>query len=46
VLTVVGTGPTFQAAIDRAYAGVSRITFDGKQFRSDIGRKALEGLRR
>jgi phosphoribosylamine---glycine ligase len=41
VLTVVGKGATFQDAIDRAYAGVSRITFDGMQYRTDIGRKAL-----
>ena len=41
VMTVVGKGATFQDAIDRAYAGVSRIRFDGMQFRRDIGRKAL-----
>ena len=41
VLTVVGTGETFEAAIDRAYAGVSKIKFDGMQYRRDIGRKAL-----
>ena len=41
VLTVVGMGETFEAAIDRAYAGVSKITFDGMQYRRDIGRKAL-----
>ena len=37
VLTVVGKGPTFQNAIDQAYTAVSRITFDGMQFRRDIG---------
>lgn len=41
VLTVVGKGTTFQEAIDRAYAGVSRIRFDGMQYRRDIGRRAL-----
>ena len=41
VLTVVGKGDTFDAAIDRAYEGVSKITFDGMQYRRDIGRKAL-----
>ena len=41
VLTVVGRGPTFDVAIDRAYAGVSRISFEGMQYRRDIGRKAL-----
>ena len=41
VLTVVGMGETFEAAIDRAYSGVSKIKFDGMQYRRDIGRKAL-----
>ncbi len=41
VLTVVGKGPTFETAIARAYDGVSRISFDGMQYRRDIGRKAL-----
>jgi len=41
VLTVVGKGTTFQDAIDRAYAGVSHIRFDGMQYRGDIGRRAL-----
>ena len=41
VMTVVGRGATFQTAIDRAYAAVSRIRFDGMQYRRDIGRKAI-----
>ena len=41
VLTVVGRGPTFAAAIETAYHAVSRIQFEGMQFRRDIGRKAL-----
>jgi len=41
VLTVVGSGATFVEAIARAYAGVLKISFDGMQFRRDIGRKAL-----
>jgi phosphoribosylamine--glycine ligase len=41
VLTVVGRGATYQAAIDRAYAAVAKIRFDGMQYRHDIGRKAL-----
>ena len=44
VLTVVGRGRDFGEAIERAYAGVSRIHFDGMQFRRDIGRKALQSL--
>ena len=43
VLTVVGRGRDFPEAIARAYAAEARITFAGKQVRSDIGRKALAG---
>jgi phosphoribosylamine--glycine ligase len=39
VLTVVGCGPDFAQAIETAYAGVSRISFDGMQYRTDIGKK-------
>ena len=39
VLTVVGAGADYPEAIDRAYAGVSAIEFDGMQYRRDIGRK-------
>jgi phosphoribosylamine--glycine ligase len=42
VLTVVGRGADFAEAIARSYAGVSKISFDGMQFRHDIGRKALQ----
>jgi phosphoribosylamine--glycine ligase len=41
VLTVVGRGTTYRAAIDRAYAAVQKIHFEGMQYRRDIGRKAL-----
>jgi phosphoribosylamine---glycine ligase len=41
VLTVVAHGPTFPAAIDRVYDAVSRIRFEGMQYRRDIGRKAI-----
>jgi phosphoribosylamine--glycine ligase len=41
VLTVVGGGRDFPAAIDRAYAGVDAIRFEGAHVRRDIGRKAL-----
>jgi phosphoribosylamine--glycine ligase len=41
VLTVVGRGTSYEAAIERAYDGVRRIAFDGMQYRHDIGRKAL-----
>jgi phosphoribosylamine--glycine ligase len=41
VLTVVGRADSYEQAIARAYEGVSRISFDGMQYRTDIGRKAL-----
>jgi phosphoribosylamine--glycine ligase len=41
VLTVVGRGDSYEEAIGRAYAGVDQISFDGMQYRRDIGRKAL-----
>ena len=41
VLTVVGRGTGFAEAITRAYAGVLKISFDGMQYRRDIGRRAL-----
>jgi phosphoribosylamine---glycine ligase len=41
VLTVVGRGPSYQEAIAVAYRAVGEIRFDGMQFRTDIGRKAL-----
>ena len=41
VLTVAGRGGDFAEAISRAYAGVREISFDGMQYRRDIGRKAL-----
>lgn len=42
VLTVVSTAPLYQEAIDRAYGAVSLISFQGMQYRRDIGRKAVE----
>ena len=41
VMTVVGRGGEFSEAIARAYAGLTRISFEGMQYRQDIGRKAL-----
>ncbi len=41
VLTVVGRGDTYQAAIARAYEGVAKIQFEGMQYRRDIGAQAL-----
>ena len=39
VLTVVGRGTEYGDAIDRAYEGVRAISFDGMQYRRDIGVK-------
>jgi len=41
VLTVVATGSEYRTAINRAYDAVRLISFDGMQYRHDIGRKAL-----
>lgn len=46
VLNVVGLGPTLDQARERAYAGVSRITFDGMQYRTDIGGRSQATDRR
>jgi len=41
VLGVTGLGATVAAAIDKAYQGVRAISWEGAQYRTDIGRKAL-----
>jgi phosphoribosylamine--glycine ligase len=41
VLGVTASGATLAAAIDNAYAGVRAISFDGAQYRTDIGAKGL-----
>lgn len=41
VLTVVGTAGNYAEAVSRAYEATSLISFDGMQYRRDIGRKAL-----
>jgi phosphoribosylamine--glycine ligase len=43
VLTVVGRGRSYQDAIDVAYRAAAHVTFDGMQYRRDIGRKAVGG---
>jgi phosphoribosylamine--glycine ligase len=42
VLGVTALGTTVKDAITAAYQGVSQISWHGVQFRSDIGKKALE----
>jgi phosphoribosylamine--glycine ligase len=41
VMTVVAGSATFDAAIERAYSAVRLIHFDGMQYRTDIGKRAL-----
>ena len=41
VLGVTALGPTVDAAIKKAYQAVSKITWQGVHYRSDIGKKAL-----
>ena len=42
VLTVTATESTLPAAIDTAYAACAKITFNGMQYRKDIGQKGLK----
>ena len=34
-------GPTVREAIEKAYRATEKIHFEGRHFRTDIGRKAL-----
>ena len=43
VLAVVGLGSDLSQARDRAYDGVSRLTLEGGQYRTDIAAKAARG---
>ena len=42
VLSVTGTGATLREAVDRAYDGVKRISFEGMFYRKDIAHRAFE----
>lgn len=44
VLGVTAVAPTLKDAIDKVYANVKRISFDGQQVRSDIGAKGLKHM--
>ena len=44
VLGVTALGANLDAAVQRAYAAVKKISFDGMHFRTDIGQKALARL--
>ena len=45
VLGVTALGADIPSAIAKAYEGVAKIDFDGAQYRSDIGGRALERLK-
>ncbi|MBQ6136821.1 MAG: phosphoribosylamine--glycine ligase [Kiritimatiellae bacterium] len=42
VLSVTGTGATLREAVDRAYARIGGISFDGMFYRRDIAHRAFE----
>ncbi|RYH15664.1 phosphoribosylformylglycinamidine cyclo-ligase [archaeon] len=41
VLAISSKGSTLQQAIDDAYQGVAQVSFDGMQYRTDIGQRGL-----
>ena len=43
VLCVQACGDDLPSALEKAYEGISKIHFDGMEYRHDIGRRALEG---
>ena len=44
VIGVTARGKDLQSALDKAYEGVSKISFEGAHFRKDIGQRALKAL--
>lgn len=42
VLGVTAVADDLQTALDKAYACVDKIHFDGQQYRKDIGQKAFK----
>jgi len=42
VLAVIGRGGAYSEEIGRAYEAVAKISYDGAEFRTDIGRKVTE----
>jgi len=45
VLGITALAPNLEAAIERAYDAVSKVSFEGMHYRKDIGQKALARLR-
>ena len=44
VIGVTAKGDDLQAALDKAYDGVAKISFEGAHYRKDIGQRALKAL--
>jgi phosphoribosylamine--glycine ligase len=44
VLGVTALGANLDVAVQRAYEAVAKVSFEGMQFRKDIGQKALARL--
>ena len=44
VIGVTARGENLQAALDTAYSGVKKISFDKAHYRNDIGQRALKAL--
>ncbi|MBE6860007.1 MAG: phosphoribosylamine--glycine ligase [Ruminococcus sp.] len=45
VIGVTAAADTLQEALDKAYDGVNKITFDKAHYRKDIGQKALKAIK-
>ena len=45
VLGVTAKAPTLEGAIEGAYAGTEKVSFDSQYYRSDIGQRALLALK-
>ena len=45
VLGVTATGKDLETALNNAYAGAKKITFDKVHYRNDIGKRALAALK-
>ena len=44
VIGVTAKGENLRQALDNAYAGVAKISFEGVHYRKDIGQRALKAL--
>ncbi|MDE5860973.1 MAG: phosphoribosylamine--glycine ligase, partial [Ruminococcus sp.] len=44
VIGVTAKGDNLQQALDKAYNGVSEISFENAHYRKDIGQRALKAL--